>query len=82
MIEAWLRMELQVWDLILVEQISVSSMGSSGVHLTKEVTMSMTKLFLRTPPMMYINFGDIDRLIIGTFCVWHLYYPEIAILKL
>lgn len=47
MLEAWLRMELQVWDLLLVEQISVSSMGSSGVYLAKEVTMSMTKLFFK-----------------------------------
>lgn len=47
MLEAWLRMELQVCDLPLVKLISVSSMGSAGVYFTKEVTTSVTMLLYK-----------------------------------
>ena len=43
MLEAYLRVKSQVQDLMLVEHISVSSVGSSG-HLAKESVISVTQL--------------------------------------
>lgn len=66
-------MGLQVW-VMLIEQISVSNVGSSGAHMAKECVMSPSSAGI--PSAMRIDSWYIDGLIVETFCKWQLYNQE------
>ena len=77
MLEACLRMGLQVWALLLVEQISESSVGSSGCRLQRSVRCPGPSV-AGPPSAEHTGSGRVGRLIGGTLHGWQLSNPEIA----
>ena len=80
MLEACLRVKSQVQDLMLVEHISVSSVGSSRVPCKGECDICDSALW-RVPPYCVAS-GHTDGLTVGTFCEWQLHNPESVPLRL
>ena len=81
MLGAWLRMNYKC-GLCCCEQISASSVGSSGALCKGACGDRDRVLWGLHPQCMHINSGHIDGLIVGTFWGWQLYNPEMAPLKL